>query len=72
MKVVIDIDEEIYEGLKNNKAMIGALRSGKTVMTKILIAIVTGIPLAECNRNERDLDELEQRINDYIENIRFS
>ena len=46
MKVVIEIDEDIYEGLKNNKAMIGALRSGKTVMTKILIAIVTGTPLA--------------------------
>lgn len=76
MQEVINIDEEIYEALKNNNVMIGALRSGNTTMTKILIAIATGTPLPKGHEKliakptEEDIAKTVGGKNDFAECIR--
>ena len=48
MELVINIDDEIYEALKNGgimARMVSGVRSGKTIASKICRAIATGVPL---------------------------
>jgi hypothetical protein len=45
MQVVIDIDDEIYERLKNSEVMVSGLRSGKTFLSKVCMAVANGVPL---------------------------
>lgn len=59
MQLVIEIDEEFYKALKNNKAIVCGLRSGKTL---IWTAVVNGTPLPKRHGRLGDLDKLKKRI----------
>jgi hypothetical protein len=43
--VVIDIDDKIYERLKNSEVLVSGLRSGKTFLSKVCMAVANGEPL---------------------------
>jgi hypothetical protein len=58
MQVVINIDEEIYEALKNGEVMISGLRSGKTFMSKIFTAVANGTPLPKGHGRLIDADAI--------------
>jgi hypothetical protein len=45
MEVVIDIDDEIYERLKNSEVLVSGFRSGKTFLSKVCMAVANGVPL---------------------------
>lgn len=60
MQVVISIDEEIYESLKNGEVMISGLRNEKTFMSKILTAVANGTPLPKGCKRLVSVDDLEE------------
>ena len=62
MKIVIDIPEELYEAYKGRPPMLG-----DEGMDMIAQAIANGTPLPEIHGRLGDLDELEQRISNFIE-----
>ena len=62
MKIVIDIPEELYEAYKGRSPMLG-----DEGMDMIAQAIANGTPLPEMYGRLGDLDELEQRISNFIE-----
>ena len=62
MKIVIDIPEELYEAYKGRPPMLG-----DEGMDMIAQAIANGTPLPEMYGRLGDLDELEQRISNFIE-----
>lgn len=45
MQVVIDIDDKIYETLRNSEVLVSGLRSGKTFLSKVCMAVANGVPL---------------------------
>ena len=45
MELVIDIDDEIYEALKSGGIVVSGLRSGKTFLSKVCMAVASGVPL---------------------------
>ncbi len=45
MQVVIDIDDEIYERLRNSEVLVSGLRSGKTFLSKVCMAVANGVPI---------------------------
>lgn len=48
MKLIIDIEDEIYEVLKRQHIIISGARGGKSLMNKMYVAISKGIPLVHC------------------------
>lgn len=42
MQVVIDIDDEVYERLKNSEVLVSGLRSGKHFLSKVCMAVANG------------------------------
>jgi hypothetical protein len=52
MQVVIDIDDEIYERLRNSEVLVSGLRSGKTFLSKVCMAVANGIPLGVAPHEE--------------------
>lgn len=67
MQVVIHIDKEIYEALKNGEVMISGLRSGKTFMAKIFTAVANGTPLPKGCGRLIDKDALGEKLHRYTE-----
>lgn len=59
MKMVIDIDEDIYNHIKNNYIVFNGMRTGKTFMAIIYNAIGKGIPLPKGHGRLIDADALE-------------
>lgn len=64
MQVVIDIDDEIYERLRNSEVMVSGLRSGKTFLSKVCMAVANGVPLPKGHGDLIDSSNL-LCINDY-------
>jgi hypothetical protein len=62
VELVIKVDKEIYESLKNGEVMISGLRSEKTLMSKILAAVANGTPLPKGSERLINADELARRI----------
>ena len=59
MEVVINLDDEIYRHVVSMQFRVPGLRSGKSLLEKILKAIRTGTPLPEGHgglKDELDLD----------------
>ena len=71
VELVIKVDKEIYESLKNGGVMISGLRSEKTFISKILTAVANGTLLQKGHGRLGDLDKLEQRISNYIEHNKY-
>ena len=61
MKIVIDITEEIMEYVKNNGCL------SVNYDDEVAKAIINGTPLPEVHGRLGDLDELEQRISNFVE-----
>jgi len=66
MQVVINIDDEIYERLRNSEVLVSGLRSGKRFLSKVLIAVANGVELPKGHGRLGDLDELEKDMKNYI------
>jgi len=45
MELVINLDDEIYEVLKNGGTVVSGLLGGKTFLSKVCMAVVSGVPL---------------------------
>lgn len=58
MQIVIDIPEEVYKHILSMQFYIPGLRSGKSLLEKILRAIRTGMPLP----NHGDLIDVSRKI----------
>ncbi len=56
MQVVINLDNEIYEKLKNDAVKISGLRSGKTFTSKVYVA--NGVPIPKWHGRVVDADKL--------------
>jgi hypothetical protein len=52
MQVVIDIDDEIYERLKNSEVLVSGLRSGKHFLSKVCMAVANGEPIGVSSHEE--------------------
>ena len=63
MKIVINIPGEMYKSVSNNDAYV----LGDVDWILLENAIANGTPLPEIHGRLGDLDELEQRINNFIE-----
>ena len=57
MQVVIDIDKEIYETIKNNVIVISGLRNGKKFLSNVFMAVANGTPY-----QEPAIDEIRAKI----------
>ena len=64
MRFVIDVDDELYERLKNNVTMISGLRSGKTIMSDIYMAVANGVPLHKGHGDLIDVGAIDTRYSD--------
>ena len=62
VELVIKLDEEIYEALKNGEVMISGLRNEKTFISKILTTVANGTPLSKGSERLINADELARRI----------
>lgn len=62
MELVIDIDDEIYEVLKNGGIVVSGMRSGKTFASKLCMAVANGTPLSKGHGRIGDLDKLDNRL----------
>lgn len=67
MKIVIDIPEEIYKFIKISHFYGSDRRSGRAIEQTVINGIRNGTPLPEMYGRLGDLDELEQRISNFIE-----
>lgn len=47
MQVVINIEDEVYKRLKNSEVLVSGLRSGKTFLSKVCMAVANGVPLPQ-------------------------
>lgn len=59
MKLMIDIQDEIYNYLQNCNVYISGMRSGKSFVDKMLYAIANGKPIDNKyeERNKKDADD---------------
>lgn len=65
MKLIIDIPEKTVNEIKDNAMFAGTIPS--EILWDVTSAIVNGIPLPKGHGRLGDLDELEQRISNFVE-----
>ena len=58
MQVVIDIDDEIYERLRNSEVLVSGLRSGKHFLSKVFMAVADGVELPKGHGRIADIDKV--------------
>jgi hypothetical protein len=62
--MVIDIDDGIYETLKDNIMTASGLRSGKTIMSCIYMAVANGTPIPRGCGDLIDVNSVDTRYSD--------
>ena len=62
MQVVINIEDETYERLKNSEILVSGLRSGKHFLSKVCMAVANGVELPKGHGDLVDIDKVFERM----------
>lgn len=65
MQIVIDIDEDLYDHIKNSYILCSGMRTGKSFIAVIFNAIANGTPLPKRHGDLIDRNELKKVINQF-------
>ena len=60
--MVINIEDETYERLKNSEILVSGLRSGKHFLSKVCMAVANGVELPKGHGDLVDIDKVFERM----------